>query len=395
MVDGRAPLSTEHRAMSRAWLDEPMEVKRLANNAFFGGLTLLLIVPGLPESAAGLLFWVALVGGIASVSLLVYAPDKDWRGVSVAALPMVFMVHLVVALASIRQGFYVKFMSGTSLGGAITTSLWFVLLEWGVAAAYGRSLSEAAPQPLRRRAVVIPALALLGLVLVSSLFGPVLALDGGYGVGSGQRPAGYMRASMPSVVHGIGYEPATALAQDRVFIARVRQAPDPHYDDRRMMEYALLGFSLAEQKGWSTALPPQLYDRWGVADMAFGPDGAVLMVMGTTIPDDPYVVATFDPQTGVLVKTEKLASAPWLEPASGVSKATMSWREAPLIDKSGIVVEIEPQQRQAWIKGANFEWYLYGDPENMEFAVSRDMIVVRTFDSDKYWYDMFLLPAGH
>ena len=153
-----APRLTQSRSQFRAWLDEPIEIKRLANNAFFGGLALLLIVPDLPESAAALFFWVALVGGIASVSLLVYAPDKDWRSVSVGALPMVFIVHLVVALASIRQGFYVKFMSSSSLGGSIKTSLWFVLLEWGVAAAYGRSLSEAEPQPLRRRAVVIPVL---------------------------------------------------------------------------------------------------------------------------------------------------------------------------------------------------------------------------------------------
>jgi len=384
--------STQHRSQLRAWLDEPMDVRRLANSAFLGGLALLLAVPGLPQSAAALLFWVALVGGIASVSFLVYAPDKDWRGVSVAALPLIFMVHLVVALASIRQGFYVKFMSGASLGGAIKTSLWFVLLEWGAAAAYGRSLSEADLQPLRRRAVVIPALGFLSLMLVTSVFGPVLALERGYGVGSGRGPAGYVRRAVPRIVHGIGYKPATAIVQGQVLIARLKQVPDPHYDGRDMVEYGLLGFSLAEQKHWSKALPAQPLYRWDAPELALGPDGAVLMAMGNG--SSPCWVATFDRQTGFLLKTEEVVRAPWLEPESGVSKAATVWREAPFTDESGIVVEIEPQQRQAWIRGANFGWYLYGDPEKMEFAVSRDIIVVRTLDADQYWYDMFLLPAG-
>ena len=70
------------------------------------------------------------------------------------------------------------------------------------------------------------------------------------------------------------------------------------------------------------------------------------------------------------------------------------WREAPFVDESGIVVEIEPQYRQAWIKGPNFEWYLYGDPNTIEFAIGFGVVVARTRDVDKYWYDMFLLPEG-
>ena len=105
-------------------------------------------------------------------------------------------------------------------------------------------------------------------------------------------------------------------------------------------------------------------------------------------------VATFDPRSGALVKTEVAIRAPWLEPGSGVSRATTTWREAPFTDESGIRVEIEQQYQQAWIKGPDFAWYLYGDPKNMQFAVSPDLIVVRTLESGKYWYDMSLLPVG-
>jgi len=394
MAAGGGPLSVQNRGQLRAWLDEPIEVQRLANNAFLGGLALLLIVPGLPESAAGLLFWVALVGGIASVSLLVYTPDKDWRSVSVVTLPMVFLVHLAVALASLRQGFYVKFMSGSSMGGAIKTSLWFVLLEWGIAAAYGRSLSEEKPQPLRRRVVVIPALGLLCLALLASVLGPVLALDRGYGVGSGQRPAGYVRASVPGVAHGIVYKPATALVQGQVLIAQQKQVPDPHYSGRDMVEHALLGFSLTEQRSWSKALPAQTLFRWDAPELALRSDDLVLMSMDNGS-QTVYWVATFDRRTGSLLKTEELARAPWLEPASGVSKVSIAWREAPFTDVSGIAVEIEPEHRQAWIKGPNFAWYLCGDPNKMEFALGPGMVVVRTLDVSKYWYDMFLLPEVH
>ena len=170
--------STGGRSQLNVWLDEPVDVKRLANNAFVGGLAALLIAPSLPETVSGLLFWVALVGGLASVSHLVFAPDKDWRSVSLGTLPLVLLVHLVITLASVRQEFYVKFLSEGSFGDAVRTSLSFVLLEWGAAAAYGRSLSEAELQPLRRRAVAIPALGLLCLAVVASVLGPCLRSTG-------------------------------------------------------------------------------------------------------------------------------------------------------------------------------------------------------------------------
>ena len=99
-------------------------------------------------------------------------------------------------------------------------------------------------------------------MLVTSVIGPVLALDRGYGVGSGQQPAGYMRAAVPRIVYGGGYKPATVLVQGQVLVTGLRRVPDPHYSDRDMEEYGLLGFSLAEETYWVTTVPGRLFYLW-------------------------------------------------------------------------------------------------------------------------------------
>ena len=121
----------------RGWLERPLYVKNLLFTGFAACLAVLALAP-LPSISLSVVFFAAVCLGIGTVGGLVFSPDVSRTGSNLAAFFLAFVMHGLVAAASLHGGYYPRMLAGSYLGEANRISAWFVILEWGAIMVLGR-----------------------------------------------------------------------------------------------------------------------------------------------------------------------------------------------------------------------------------------------------------------
>ncbi len=126
----------------RGWLERPLYVKNLLFTGFAACLAFLAFAP-LPNISLSVVFFAAVCLGIGTVSALVFSPEVVNRAWSnLAAFFLAFVMHGLVAAASLHGGYYPRMLAGSYLGEAICISAWSAILEWGAIMVLGRSFAS-------------------------------------------------------------------------------------------------------------------------------------------------------------------------------------------------------------------------------------------------------------
>ncbi len=66
--------------------------------------------------------------------------NRAWS--NLAAFFLAFVMHGLVAAASLHGGYYPRMLAGSYLGEAICISAWSAILEWGAIMVLGRSFAS-------------------------------------------------------------------------------------------------------------------------------------------------------------------------------------------------------------------------------------------------------------
>lgn len=141
----------------RGWLERPLYVQNLLFTGFAACLAFLAFAP-LPNISLSVAFFAAVCLGIGTVSGLVFSPDANGAGSILAAFFLAFVMHGIVAVASLHAGYYPRMLAGSYLGEAIRISAWIVILEWGAIMVLGRVFAS-------ERRPAVPTLWVAGTLL--------------------------------------------------------------------------------------------------------------------------------------------------------------------------------------------------------------------------------------
>jgi len=363
----------------RGWLVRPLYIKNLLFTGFASCLALLAFAP-IPSGGLPVVFFVAVSLGIGTVSALVFSPDVNRAGSNLAAFFLAFLMHGLVAVASVRGGYYPRMLAGASFGQAIRNSTWLVILEWGAIMVLGRFFAAT------RRPTVPMWWVVSALILLAAAIALPEVQGRGYRVVAGRPPVKYWSFSEPM---GSAESPI-ALVDDAFSLLQTG------YDRKSGDDFSILkAWDIKNGKQWTMDVVPSKYMLpW--AFLALGEHGEVLIVHETPhtneASDRAVWVTRVDIPSATKSKPEFVVRAPWLDPDASAVLLNPAWRRPPLSGPSGVSIDADEVGGPVYIRGPGFRWDLMGDPKSMVFILGEDVVVMRETRDEKHWYHIFLLP---
>lgn len=365
----------------RRWLAGPISVRAIALPGYVASLAVLAWIP-LPSESLPMIFWAAIVLGIVAICSLVYSPDLNQGGSRLAAFFLTFVMHGLVTWASLRSGYYPRFLAGGYFGEAVRISAFFVLLEWGATIVLGRAFTTTARPTVLRWHL---ASALILIVLVAVAAAP-LTLARGYSVSAGAAPVRYRRISV-DVTKGDGALPS-ALVKD-VFV-------QTQWDWRTKLS-RLIGLDIKQDREWAVDVAPPQLEGFPPPSLALENGTGLVLVVTELLHvnaagDRSCWVVWVDVQTGMKVRAETVIRAPWLNPDASAIPLEAGWQRPPLIGDRPVRVDHMPDGSLI-MEGKGFKWSLRGAADFKEFIIGSDVVVMRDLRNEKYWYHIFLLPV--